>query len=212
MRMNHLAWTRLVAVGLVALGLAGTASAEKNTPSSLFAPAATHLLTSGGGVHVRVAERAYGTEKAIRLFKQAVAKVKVAIPGTPDLMVGDLSFHGGGRMKPHRSHRDGRDMDVSYYFKDGKARKWFERATLKNLDVKRTWAFISALLDTGEVQYIFIQSRLQKVLYAHALKTGTSKATLDRLFQWPRGRRNKRGVIRHERGHDDHIHIRFTDR
>ncbi|MCX5745771.1 MAG: murein endopeptidase, partial [Proteobacteria bacterium] len=58
--------------------------------------------------------------------------------------------------------------------------------------------------------YIFVQLRLQQPLYEYAKKTGTSKAVLDHLFQFPRGRRNKRGIIRHERGHDDHFHVRFT--
>ena len=207
----RVATTALMLRALLLTALLTTASATaEHSPGQLHAPGAVVQLESGPGYHVREPSHAFGTQKTVDLFRRAVAQAGLLFQEMPTLSVGDLSVKGGGRLRPHRSHRDGRDIDVGYYFKDCKTRRWFEPATPKNLDVARTWALIKALLDTHEVEYIFIQSRLQKPLFEYAKKTGISKATLDHVFQWPRARRNKRGIIRHERGHDDHFHVRFT--
>jgi murein endopeptidase len=210
MRSSRHTLTSLAAAlaAVASLAIAPAALAEQN-PGVMVAPAAIVQLESTPGFRVRDPSRAFGTAKAVRLFADAVEKASQAFSHMPVLPVGDMSHRGGGHMRPHRSHRDGRDIDVGYYFKDGKSHRYFEKATPKNLDVPRTWSLVEALLDTHEVEYIFIQTRLQKPLYAYALKTGASKAMLDRVFQFPRGRRSKRGIIRHERGHDDHIHVRF---
>ena len=112
-------------------------------------------------------------------------------------------------MRAHRSHRDGRDIDAGFYFRDGRVRKYFARPRRKTLDVKRTWALFDALVSTGRVEYIFVSYRIQRALYRYALKQGVSKRRLNRLFQWPRHWRKRAGLIRWERGHEDHFHVRF---
>ncbi len=183
--------------------------AEERHQSALFAPAVVFQLMSAPGFEVRNPERAFGTQKAVDLFRRTMRRLTEQFKALPDVCVGDLSVKGGGRLRPHRSHRDGRDIDIGFYFKDGRERRWFERATPRTLDAPRTWALIKALVDSGEVEYVFLQLRLQKPVYDYARKTGTPKAVLDRIFQYPQGRRSKRGIVRHERGHDDHLHIRF---
>lgn len=167
-------------------------------------------LTSQPGLRVRNSKRAFGTRTAVDVIANSVQVVLKQHPKTVDLPVGDLSWRGGGRMRPHRSHRDGRDIDVGYYFNDGKQRRHFRKANRKSLDAARTWALFQAMLDTGTVEYIFVSYRLQKALYQQAARSGVDKKMLSRWFQWPRHWRNRRGVIRHERGHDDHFHVRFT--
>jgi len=61
----------------------------------------------------------------------------------------------------------------------------------------------------GGVEKIFLVHELQKVFYDHAKKRKVSQRTLDQMFQYPRGRGADHGCIRHEPGHDDHIHVRF---
>ena len=51
--------------------------------------------------------------------------------------------------------------------------------------------------------------RLQKVFYDWAKKAGVKRAVLERVFQYPRGKRAMRGIIRHEPGHHAHMHLRF---
>lgn len=198
----------LVLIGALACGAPPTKtrpSAEKK----LRHPSVTHAVTSGDGLWVRSPKRSFGTRKTVTLFRRAVQKVRKRFPGTAELMVGDLSYRGGGRMRPHRSHRDGRDIDAAYWLRDGRPRRWFARARYKTLDVARTWALFETLIATGEVEYIFVSYRLQKALYRHARKQGASKRWLRGIFQWPRHWRRKAGIIRFERGHRDHFHVRF---
>ncbi len=168
-----------------------------------------HKLTSSPGIHVRNEIRAWGTEKAVQIFAQAVEAVRTKHPRTPSLFVGDLSWRGGGRMSPHVSHRDGRDIDAGYYFLDGRQRKRFYKVTPVTLDAKRTWALFESMLETGEVEYIFVRHRLQRPLYEEALRSGWTKERLEPIFQYPRTAWNRQGIIRHVRGHDDHFHVRF---
>jgi murein endopeptidase len=180
-----------------------------NKPETGRYPDCTHELVSDDALWVRKAERAFGTPKAVHLFKQAVWAVHKEFGGAHRLPVGDLSYRGGGPIKPHRSHRDGRDIDVGYYFKDGRFRKWFGKPKTAHLDVARQWALFKTLIDTGEVEYLFVDYRLQRVLHRHALKHGETKRSLRKLMQWPRHYKKKWGIIRYEHGHDDHFHVRF---
>ena len=197
----------LMASVMVVLGAAGSPKPADTTAVPF--PRCSHQLTSGGGIWVRNPKRAYGQPKTVRLLREAIAEVRRRYPGTPDVMVGDLSTKGGGRLRPHLSHRDGRDADVGYYFKDRRARRWFQKATAKTLDVERQWALFESLIATGEVQFIFVAYPLQRALYKHARKKGVPKRTLSRLFQWPRPWRRRAGLIRLEFGHQNHFHVRF---
>jgi hypothetical protein len=75
--------------------------------------------------------------------------------------------------------------------------------------VPRTWALIKAFVDSPDVRAVFLDYRLQKLLYEHARKQKVSEAKLDELFQYPRGKGRAFGIIRHWKGHKDHFHVRF---
>jgi LysM repeat protein len=153
---------------------------------------------------------AWGTGKTVRAIQQAVADYKRKSPSGPKVHIGDISKRGGGKFPPHISHQHGRDVDIGYVLvgKDAEETK-FRTANAKTLDVPRTWALIKAFVDTDEVTYIFMDYRVQKLLYEHAEKQGVSEDTLDELFQYPRGRGRVHGIIRHWRGHSNHFHVRF---
>ncbi len=153
---------------------------------------------------------AWGTAKTIRTIQSAVASYKRKLPGGPKVHVGDISKRGGGKFKPHVSHQHGRDVDIGYVLEGKYAHeKRFRSANAKNLDVARTWTLIKAFIDSDEVTYIFMDYRIQKLLYEYAKKRGYSEDTLDELFQYPRGRGRTHGLIRHWRGHVNHFHVRF---
>ncbi len=152
--------------------------------------------------------RNYGTPELIEAINQAVDAVHAAFPKTPKLVTGDLSRAAGGKLRRHLSHQSGRDADIGYYFK-GRELDHFRKATRRSLDVPRTWAFMEALLATGRVEYMFVDHRLQKPLYTYAKDTKKLPAErLLQLFQYPRRRGNRVGIIRHSRGHADHLHLR----
>ncbi|MFT7624913.1 MAG: murein endopeptidase [Myxococcota bacterium] len=184
-------------------------SSKRTKQRRLRHPEAVFQLQSIPGIHVRNGIRAFGTEKAVCIFEKAVSAVRACHAGTHDIFVGDLSWRGGGKMRPHASHRDGRDIDVGYYFKEGGARSIRHTAPAA-LDATRTWALLDAMISTGQVEYVFVWYSLQKPLYQAALKSGRTPAELAPIFQYPRTAWNRRGIIRHLRGHNDHFHVRFT--
>ena len=168
------------------------------------------LLPKGKGYTTKPASLRWGTPTTVRLIQAALAKYWSRNKGGPDVHVGDISRKGGGPFPPHKSHQTGLDVDVGYVLKGQLADVTrFRSATAKTMDVARSWKLIKAFLDTRKVRYIFVDYRVQKLLYEHARETGVSEDTLDELFQYPRGKRRARGIIRHWKGHHDHFHVRF---
>lgn len=152
----------------------------------------------------------WGTGSTIRSIQASVARYKKRMPGGPKVHIGDISKKDGGKFPPHVSHQKGRDVDVGYVLTDShKDEARFYRASKGNMDTARTWALVKAFLDSDEVVYIFMDYKIQKLLYEYAKGRGVSRNTLDELFQYPRGRGRGHGIIRHSKGHVTHFHVRF---
>ncbi|HAN32348.1 MAG TPA: hypothetical protein DCQ06_12205, partial [Myxococcales bacterium] len=170
----------------------------------------------------------------------AVGTVQRSLSETPDLVLGDISRKGGGRFRPHVSHQSGLDVDLGYYHIGEVARDRFTKVTKRNLDKVRTWALIKRLLESGEVQYVFMSKRVQKILRPFMLSRQRRDAAWclrfirvlanTKHYGKARNLRGKYGpdagwvrcvkrsfghrgfsnaMIRHSKGHDDHIHVRF---
>ena len=148
---------------------------------------------------------AWGTQETVDFLIRAIQEARRHFPDSPPLYLGHISAKHGGPLSPHVSHQAGRDLDISYYLANG--RPGFVRATAQNLDRERTWAFVRALITETDVELILIDSSVQKLLKDHALKIGEDKAWLDEVFQY--GSRHPRPLIRHAKGHANHIHVRF---
>jgi len=166
-------------------------------------------LPKGTGYLRRNSRRAYGTNLTVSHIVSVMKKYKRAFPEGPDFVIGDLSFKRGGYMKPHKSHQSGRDVDIGYVHADARQRRKFQRANTRTLDVEKNWYVIEQFLETGDVEYIFINYELQKPLYEYARKQGYSEKQLEKIFQYPNGKRSYKATIRHSRGHDGHMHVRF---
>jgi murein endopeptidase len=161
-------------------------------------------MPEGAEWTVVVKGEAYGTEETIHYLTAAIHAVNVAFPGSPRLEIGDISAKSGGYLSPHLSHQAGRDVDISYFYLDGE--HWYVRATEENLDVKRTWAFIRALITQTDVEMLLIDHSLQLLLRAEAEREGEDREWLDSVF---RGNGAMPPLIRHAPGHATHLHIRF---
>lgn|GEM_PF-1069629 len=180
-------------------------------PVSIGSPESGRLvggekMPEGPGWFLKTPSYAYGTTETITGVINCIADVQRKFPNTPDLVIGHLSKKKGGKFKPHKSHASGRDIDVSYYLKEEV--KKFVKVTPENFDVKRTAEFVMCLANSGDVEYIFIDRYIQEMLYSY-LEKKLSKEALDSLIQFPRPDEKRLGIIRHEDGHDDHMHIRF---
>ncbi|MBL9025779.1 MAG: penicillin-insensitive murein endopeptidase [Myxococcales bacterium] len=147
----------------------------------------------------------WGTELTVRTVTRAIEHVYRCVPGTPKLHVGDISREGGGWLRPHRSHQSGLDADLGYYYEGGEA--WYQRATAQTLDRRRTWALIRALVDSGNVEMIFIDRSVQLLLRDYVASEDP-----DGLALFPTKSRPGESVIRHAWGHATHMHVRFADK
>jgi len=148
---------------------------------------------------------AWGTRETVDYLARSIDKVHEQFPGAPKLYIGHISAKKGGHLSPHVSHQSGRDVDISYYLTNGRA--GFIRATAENLDMPKTWAFVRALITETDVEMILIDTSVQRLLSEHASKAGEDPAWLDSVFQC-RGKHG-RPMVRHAKGHANHIHIRF---
>jgi penicillin-insensitive murein endopeptidase len=62
------------------------------------------------------------------------------------------------------------------------------------------------MIKTGLVEQVYIDYRLQRLLYRHAKRLGHSQEELKTWFSYPYARG---GLIWHLKGHADHLHVRF---
>jgi LysM repeat protein len=161
------------------------------------------------GLDVRSVAHAYGTARTVRLLQAAAADVQARWPDSPDLVVGHLSYKNGGHMRPHKSHQSGRDADLSFYLKGNVQLPNLWDTPEQLFDARKNWHLFKTLMDTEEVQFIFVSYYLQEKLYKYARSIGYTKEQLKPLLQYPRSKYQPVGVIRHAAGHDDHFHIRF---
>ncbi len=67
--------------------------------------------------------RLYGNERTIRAIVSVVEEYRAANPKAPRVVVGDISFRGGGPMDAHVSHQSGLDVDIYYPRLDGDLRE-----------------------------------------------------------------------------------------
>lgn len=163
------------------------------------------LMTDGPHWLVVNPQRAYGTEETIASLVAAIGSVVQAFPDSPKLYVGDISGPRGGHIRPHHSHQSGRDVDLGLYYSKGSA--WFVRARADNLDRARSWTLLKALIDDPNVEVIFLDRSIQRLLKEYAVNAGESRERLDALFEERTAFSDK--LIRHEWGHLTHLHVRF---
>jgi penicillin-insensitive murein endopeptidase len=147
---------------------------------------------------------AWGTAETIDYLVSAIDTVYSEFPASHPLFIGDISRQRGGYITPHLSHQSGKDVDVSYFYT--KDPEWYLRATAQNLDRPRTWSFIRALIGGTDVQLIFIDRRVQRLLRSYAEAIGEDPGWLESVFD---GIPGEPAIIRHEPGHETHLHVRF---
>ncbi len=151
--------------------------------------------------------RAWATPETVGYLIAAIEKVNAQFSPSHKLYIGHLSREHGGPLRPHRSHQSGRDADISYYYRLDRNPGWYQRASAYTLDLPRTWALVKALVTETDVEYLFIDRSVQKLLKKHALAAGEDRAWLDRVFQL--GSREPEPIVRHAWRHATHIHVRF---
>ncbi|MDP6945250.1 MAG: penicillin-insensitive murein endopeptidase, partial [Myxococcota bacterium] len=100
-----------------------------------------HRLPRAGPGFVRRARgNQFGTAETIALIRFAGARLAEAYPGTTPLLVGDISRERGGRLRPHRSHQSGRDVDIAFPERADEQKRTFNpRLRPDGVDIEKTW-------------------------------------------------------------------------
>lgn len=158
-----------------------------------------------------VRRRQYASELSVRTLMTAITRYRQIHPDGPPVRIGELSKRTGNRIPPHASHRSGRDADLGYIGLDPElgTEFWTKVTGNDNLDAEKTWTFIKAMLDTGNVDSIFIDRTIQPRL-AEVAARELSREEVRALFAYPRHAESHRAVIQHWPGHKSHLHVRFS--
>ena len=153
-------------------------------------------LEAGPGYTIERPARAFGAPHVLAYLRRSIGEVHALYPGEAALPIWDLSAEHGGKISDHRSHQSGLDVDVGLY-----------------PDLEATWALIAAFARTADrpdgVEMIFLDYDQQRRLYAWARARGTPDSALAFVLQYPRGKTELVGLVRHWPGHTDHLHVRF---
>ncbi len=190
---------------------AGVSSESVGGPSSGSLEGAVPMVEGPGRVLKMIPWKSWGTAHTVALIDQVLRRWALR-QGAQPVLVGNMAARGGGKLEPHSTHQSGRDVDIGYIQKlpDGEELNWREM-NATNLDAAETWELLKLLRSTGQIEVIFIDSSLQKLLYDHAVKHGTvPKAELPRWLEYPRSPPQRRALVQHVAGHVDHIHVRFA--
>lgn len=164
--------------------------------------------------------RVYGTSELVDGLRWVAERLRTADPETPFLALGDLSAEGGGRAPRHRSHQNGRDADLNFFWTDAAGRPVFsERMTSFDakgrgdyagrpvrFDVRRNWSLVAGLLTNPHfgrrVRWIFVSRGLRALLLKQAAAAGADPGLVERaaraLAQPPGS------------SHRNHFHLRIA--
>lgn len=165
----------------------------------------------------RAAGNFYGTTELVTLIERAAAHVARRFPGAR-LSVGELSRQNGGVIAGHRSHQNGRDVDLAFYMRDAAGRPYdpfgfanFDRhghglppnASL-TFDDERNWELVARLVSDADarIQYIFVADTLKHRL----LRTARRRRAPARVVQ-----RAEAVMVQPAHGHPhrNHFHVRI---
>jgi penicillin-insensitive murein endopeptidase len=196
--------------------VAGSISVGRTTRGRLVAGVplmeSENLQYRSGGPELR-----FGTTEMVQTLERAAAHVARAVPGAK-LAVGDISRRNGGRFSPHRSHRNGRDVDIAFYWLDAAGNPTYpprfvtatadgvSRDTALGLrfDDARNFELVSAMVSDQEarVQYLFVAGFVKARILAEGVRREAPDWLLERIetvLHQPR-----RGGA-----HRDHFHMRI---
>lgn len=189
----------------------GVVSESIGAPSAGSLAGAVPMVEGPGRVLKMIPWKSWGTAHTVALLDQVLRKWGQR-KGAQPVLVGNMAARTGGKLEPHSTHQSGRDVDIGYMqeLPDGEELNWREM-NAQNLDAAETWELLKLFRSTGQVEVIFIDTSLQKLLYAHAVEHGTvPKEELPRWLEYPRAAPQRRALIQHVAGHVDHIHVRFA--
>lgn len=169
--------------------------------------------------NVRRKRSNFGTSEMVDLLYRSAEQVGRRVLKSPPVVLGSISKQCGGKMKPHKSHQTGRDVDILFYALDpeGKPKKapgffkydrngWCTHPRCKgwSFDLKRNWWLVRTMVWSQRpyVQYIFVSNGLKRLMLNYAKTRGEHPEILKRA-----------ALVMSQPGnsspHADHFHVRI---
>lgn len=162
------------------------------------------------GFHIIRPERKthFGTNELLYIIAQIGQITKENLPGQI-VSIGDLSYERGGRLGKHKSHQNGLDSDVSYYFNKKSLQGRLTSAVDGNRPhpnwmYEEQWKLFKYIVKTQYVDRIFIHKVLKKALCSLAIQKGELEKGKNVGLAYETLRR----LNPDEEFHDNHFHLR----
>ncbi|MGZ3771895.1 MAG: penicillin-insensitive murein endopeptidase [Bdellovibrio sp.] len=125
------------------------------------------------------------------------------------LYLGDLSYEKGGKLGKHKSHQNGLDADIAYYFSNKFFHGYFASAVAVDKPhaswmIDEQWKLFKLAVASQYVDRIFVHRVLKKALCQYAIDKGEiAKDTHDGLAY-----ETLRRLIKDPKYHHNHFHLR----
>lgn len=163
------------------------------------------------GIHIRNPDEAWTVPEVVIALQAAHAAVDAAHPGGPDMVIGDISRRNGGRFYPHRSHQHGLDVDMRYFLLGEQPADYkYRMVSGQNFDTARVWTLLEHFYSSGQAERVFVDYRHQRRLYRYARnELKMTPEQLAPILSYPKARYRDDALVRHVRGHHNHLHVRF---
>lgn len=156
---------------------------------------------------VREPAIAWASSHTTEVIQRAFATFRYESGYEGEVIIGSISRRRGGRFPPHVSHQSGRDIDIRLPLLPGVVDRIEPHPD--EVDWSAAWELTKAFVDTGEVIAIYLEVPLQRRLFQAAMWEGMTPEELRPYIQWPSKVGHAGAVVRHEKGHDGHIHVRL---
>lgn len=168
------------------------------------------MVDGPGRVMKMIGWKSFGTANTVAVLDKVLRRWADTGHRQP-VLVGNMSSRSGGKLSPHSTHQSGRDVDLGYMqiLPAGEELNW-RLMDSRNLDAKETWALMSMLVQTGQVEVIYVDREIQKLLHDYAVKHQLMpKSALSKWMEYPSPTGSGNPVMQHVKGHADHMHVRF---
>lgn len=124
------------------------------------------------------------------------------------LFVGDLSREKGGKLGSHKSHQNGMDADVAFYFTNKSFQGYFASAVTidkphAQWNAEAQWSLFKDVVQTKYIDRIFIHKVLKKALCEIAIKNGELQKDKNEGLAYETLRR-----LIPDTDHHNHFHLR----
>ena len=152
----------------------------------------------------------WGTPELVQLVKQCGAYYRRYFSRKyAPIPIGDLSSRKGGRLKSHKSHQSGRDVDVGFMRKKPLSKGYFKNTSPRQMNMYAQWVVLKCFLDSPQTQMIFIERSLVRALKKYVKRIYKKrKKKLTKYLSFFPGGKNK--AIYPDKVHKSHMHVRIA--